>query len=349
MARVKVGVLGATGLIGQRLVQLLYDHPWFELSVLSASERSVNKRYGDAVRWRLPFDIPTSASDMRIAPVGTSLDCAVLFSALPADVARDVEPEMAQAGYLVSSNASAYRRETDVPLVIPEVNPEHLDLLHVQRARRGWRGAIVTNPNCSAITLVLALKPLVNAFGVKRVLLSTMQALSGAGYPGHPALDLLDNVIPYIGGEEEKLEWEPLKILGHLRGDNIIPATITISASCHRVPVWDGHTEAVSVELAAPATEDEIVHALRGFRGLPQELELPTAPRRPLVVRDEPDRPQPRLDRETERGMAVVIGRVRPCPLLGWKFVALAHNTLRGAAGAAALNAELLRARGFLH
>ncbi len=346
--KVPVGVLGATGMVGQRLIQLLADHPWFELVSVAASDRSVGRPYGEAVRWRLPGEVPAVARDLVVQPPEPGLAGRLLFSALPASVAREVEPRLAAAGYWISSNASALRMEPDVPLVIPEVNPDHLALLEVQRRRRGWAGGVVTNPNCSTIHLVLALAPLHRAVGVRRCVVSTYQAISGAGYPGVPAWDLVDNVIPYIPSEEEKMARESRKLLGVLGEEGVVDADLTLSAHCHRVAVLDGHLEAVSVETGRPLSPEEAVELWQAFRGRPQELGLPTAPSRPVVVRSEPDRPQPRLDREAEGGMASVVGRVRPCPVLTLRFEVLGHNTIRGAAGAALLNGELLVAEGWI-
>ena len=349
MEKIPVGVLAATGIVGQRFIQLLADHPWFEITAVAASERSAGKRYADAVHWLLPTPIPERVADMTVVESRPPLDCALVFSALPSDVAREVEPAFAEAGYVVSSNASAYRREPDVPLLIPEVNPDHLGLLPSQQKSRGWdHGCLVTNPNCSTITLVMALKPLVDAFGVEQVIVTTMQATSGAGYPGVPSLDVIDNVLPHTDGEEPKMEWEPLKLLGSLNGAEITLADLPISAHCHRVAVWDGHTEAVSVKLGRPATADELRQVLHDFRGLPQELGLPSAPERPLAVPAQENRPQPRLDRDAAGGMATAVGRIRPCPILDWKLLVVGHNTVRGAAGAAILNAELMKAQGYL-
>ncbi len=347
MSKIPVAVLGATGLVGQRLVALLANHPWFEIESLAASDNSVGKRYAEAVRWQLTGDIPDDARERTVQACDPArVNAPIIFSALPGDVAGELEEEFARAGAIVSSNASAHRMDGDVPLLIPEVNADHLDLIREQRARRGWSGFIICNANCSSIHLTLALKPLHDQFGLRRVAVTTMQALSGAGYPGVPALDILDNVIPYIGGEEEKVELEPLKMLGHLVAGSIVPAEIKISAQCNRVPTREGHLETVSVELEDKPSIRELVNAFEEFRGLPQELNLPSAPEYPLVVREENYRPQVRLDREVEKGMATVIGRVRDCNVLDYKFVLLGHNTLRGAAGGTLLNAELLVARG---
>ncbi len=343
-----MAILGATGLVGQRLVQLLDNHPWFEIRALAASDQSVGRAYADAVKWHLPTEIPDAVRQMKVEPCEPKFDVAIVFSALPSDVAGEIEETFANAGYLVSSNASNHRMDADVPLVIPEVNPEHLELVRVQQARRKSQGAIITNPNCSTIHLTLVLKPLADQFGLRRVLVTTMQALSGAGYPGVSALDAIDNVIPYIGGEEPKLENEPLKILGKLEGGKIAPADFRISAACNRVATQDGHLETVSVEFVTKSNIDLVRKVMLQFTGEPQALELPTAPQHPIWVRDEVDRPQPRLDRDAERGMASVVGRLRSCGVLDYKFVVLGHNTLRGAAGGTLLNAELLVAKGFI-
>lgn len=345
--KIKVGVIGATGAVGQRFVQLLANHPWFELTELAASDRSAGKPYGEACRWVLPEAMPEAARGMIVRELTTDLDCEVVFSALPGDIAGPTEEELAAAGYIVCSNASAHRMDPDVPLLIPEVNPEHLGLLEVQRRRRGWRGAIVTNPNCTATGLAAALKPLHDAFGLRRVFVVSMQAISGAGYPGLASLDIVDNLIPYIGGEESKLETEPRKMLGRWDGDRILEADFRISAHCNRVAVREGHTECVSVELARRATAEEVIAAWREYKGLPQQLGLPTAPEKFIEVRSEPDRPQPLRDRDAGRGMTTTVGRLRPCSLLDWKFVLLSHNTLRGAAGASVLNAELMAVQGY--
>ncbi|MBM4466238.1 MAG: aspartate-semialdehyde dehydrogenase [Chloroflexi bacterium] len=348
MDKIKVGILGATGMVGQRFVQLLADHPWFEISALAASERSVGMPYGEACHWVIAEEMPTTVKEIVLQGCKPDLSCRLVFSALPAEVAGPVEEEFATAGYAVSSNASSYRLAPDVPLLVPEVNPDHLALIEIQQRRRGWKGFIVTNPNCSTAQLVLALKPLWDRFGITALSVVTLQALSGAGYPGVPSLDILDNVIPYIAGEEGKVEREPLKLLGQLEGEAIREAEIAISAQCHRVATREGHLEAVSVKLGQEAGYQEVVEALRGFRGPLQGLGLPSAPEHPIVVREEVDRPQPRLDRDEGKGMSVVVGRVRECPVLDYKFILLGHNTIRGAAGAAILNAELLASQGYL-
>ncbi|MEO2241687.1 MAG: aspartate-semialdehyde dehydrogenase [Euryarchaeota archaeon] len=354
MPKVRVGVLGATGIVGQRFVSLLVDHPWFELEALTASPRSAGKPYAEASKWYLSEPLPEDVAEMTVletdpAEVEREADVDLVFSALPSDVAREVEPRFAEAGFAVASNASAYRMEEDVPLVIPEVNPDHLELIDVQRDERGWDGFIVTNPNCSTIQMVLTLKPLMDEFGIEEVIVSTMQAVSGAGYAGVPSMAILDNLIPYIEGEEEKMETETLKILGELDGDRVKPADLTVSASCHRVPVLDGHTEAIFVSTTEEADPKEAAEVLAEFKGVPQEKDLPTAPERPVIVREEEDRPQPRFDREAGNGMSVVVGRIRRDPVLdGLKYVCVGHNAVRGAAGASVLNAELLVSEGYL-
>ena len=348
MDKIKVGILGATGMVGQRFVQLLANHPWFEIAALTGSERSMGMTYGEACRWVISGDMPASVKEVVVQESKPDFTCRLVFSAMPATVAGPIEEEFAAAGYAVSSNARNHRRDPDVPLLVPEVNPDHLALIETQRRKRGCKGFIVTNPNCCAAPLVLALKPLWDRFGITTLSVVTMQALSGAGYPGVPSLDILDNVIPYIGGEEGKVETEPLKILGRLEGEAIKEAEITISAQCHRVATREGHLEAVSLKLGREASCEEVVEALRDFLGPLHDMGLPSAPERPIVVREENDRPQPRLDRDEGGGMSVVVGRVRECPVLDYKFVLLGHNTIRGAAGAAVLNAELLKVKGYL-
>ena len=349
MNKIRVGILGATGAVGQRFVHLLQGHPWFEITALAASTASAGRSYGEVCRWKVSAEMPPTVRDMPVEECAPGLDCDLVFSALPGEVAGPIEESMAATGYFVSSNAKNHRMDPDVPLLIPEVNPGHIQIIEHQRRQRGWeRGFIVTSPNCSATPLALALKPLHDSFGLSAVMVTTMQAISGAGYPGLPSWDILENVIPYVGGEEEKVEAEPLKLLGRLEGHKFQPAPIAISAHCNRVPTVEGHLEAVSVRLARKAEVDAVVEALRSFAALPQELELPSAPRRPIVVREEVDRPQPRYDRDEEGGMAVVVGRVRECPVLDYKFVVLGHNTVRGAAGGSILNAELLMAKGYL-
>lgn len=347
--RLPVTVLGATGLVGQRVIALLEGHPWLELAHSVASERRVGARYGDVVRWHVETPPPAAALDLRLETPEPTGDLAgqVVISALPADEARDLEPRYAQAGALVFSNASAFRMGDDVPLIVPEINPDHLDALSTQRERHGWPGAIVTNPNCSTIGLTLALAPL-QRFGLRRVLVTTFQAASGAGYPGVPSLDLIDNVVPYIGGEEEKVESETQKILGAWTEDHFAPLDARVSATCARVPVRDGHLESVSVELERRVELEELIAAWREYTAEPQRLGLPSAPQPVIVYREEHNRPQPIADRLTGDGMAVTVGRLRPCDVLDYKFFALSHNTIRGAAGAALLNVELAVARGLV-
>jgi aspartate-semialdehyde dehydrogenase len=345
----RVGILGATGTVGQRFIQLLEGHPQFEVSALAASDRSRGKAYSEACSWRLPGDMPEAVRGMKVAAPEPPLDCELVFSSLPGDIARETEESFARAGYAVISNSSALRMDEDVPLLIPEVNHEHLAQLDTQKRTRSLdRGMIVTNPNCSTIMLALALAPLHARFRIEACVATTLQALSGAGYPGVPSLDAVDNVIPYIGGEEEKIETETLKILGRFEDGAVKHAPFKVSAQVHRVGVSDGHMAAVRVKLARRASTEELREAFASYTSLPQELKLHTAPERPIVVRDEPDRPQPRLDRDAGRGMSVTVGRILPDNVLDHRFVALSHNTVRGAAGAAILNAELLVATGRL-
>lgn len=340
MSRIPVAILGATGAVGQKFVRLLADHPWFAIESLCASERNAGRTYGEAVRWLEPTPLPPSIAAMPLQPAEPGVPGVIAFSALDATAATVLEPQFAEAGYRVVTNTRTFRMEPDVPLLIPEINADRLDLLDVQRERRGWTGGLVANPNCSAVVLASALAPLHRAFGVERVFVATLQAVSGAGYPGTPSLDILGNVVPHIGGgEEDKIERETAKILD---------AEVPVSAQVHRVPVVDGHTLAVSVGLAGAPDVDAIRSTLRTFEPPEEVRRLPTAPERFLHVHDAPDRPQPRLDAALGGGMTVSIGRLRPCPVLTVRFVALAHNTIRGAAGAAVLNAELLVARGLV-
>ncbi len=354
MAKIPVAVLGATGTVGQHFVKLLLDHPWFELAALTASERSAGKRYGDAAKWYLSEEVPKQVADVevRLTEPRAVEDAKLLFSAMPAEEAAKIEPACAEVGFILSSNSSNSRMDPDVPLIIPEVNPDHLKLIDVQREQRGWSGYIVKNPNCTTIVFVLPLKPLLDAFGINSVLVASMQALSGAGYAGVPSMAIEDNVIPFIAKEEGKTEDEPLKLLGKLSGKGIKQAPIRISASCHRVPVLDGHTTAVFVELGKQASPEEVAEVLKKFKSKPQKLKLPSAPEQPVIVSPEEDMPQPRYARHAGSvpGMAVVVGRMRKDPALknGIKFVACGHNVIRGAAGAAVLNAELLKAEGYL-
>jgi aspartate-semialdehyde dehydrogenase len=346
-ARIPVAVLGATGSVGQRFVQLLAGHPWFRLAEVVASDRSVGRPYCQAAEWRLSASMPDDAAELVVKDYDAALESPVVFSALPGEIAGEIEQRMAREGRALFSNTSTHRMTPDVPLLIPEVNPEHAAALDVQRQNRGWSGFIVTNPNCSAIHLVLALKPLHDAFGIDALAVTTMQAVSGAGYPGVPSLDMIDNVVPFINTEEEKMTEETKKLLGGFDGA-FQPACLTMSAHCNRVPVRDGHTECVSIRFSSAATPEDAARVMAEFRAKPQELGLPNAPERPVIVRTEPNRPQPNLDRDAENGMATTVGRVRECPLLGTKFVLLGHNTIRGAAGASILNAELFKVEGLL-
>lgn len=348
MARIPVAILGATGAVGQRFIQLLADHPWFEIAALAASERSTGQRYADAVRWVIPGDPPPAVAEMTVRPLEPDLPAQIVFSALPSEVARQVEPAFARAGYAVCSNASAYRQEPYVPLLIPEVNADHVDMIPRQRAEHTWPGLIVTSPNCTTTGIVLPLKPLDDAFGLRRVFAVSMQAISGAGYPGVASLDILGNVVPYIGGEEEKIESETRLLLGRMENGRRIAADIAISAQANRVPVLDGHTVCLSVGFEKTPRVEEAVAALSNFRGPEVVRQLPSAPEHPILVRPEPDRPQPRRDRDAMGGMAVTVGRVRPCPLLDLRLVTVSHNTLRGAASGAIMNAELLVAAGYV-
>jgi aspartate-semialdehyde dehydrogenase len=346
--RIPVGVLGATGAVGQKFVKLLENHPWFELTELAASGRSAGKPYKEATLWRQYTPIPADLKDRLVKPCEPTLDCRVVFSGLDSSVAGEVEEEFARAGYIVVSNSKNHRMDDDVPLLVPEINPDHLGLIKAQRARRNWSGAIVTNPNCSTVGLVMPFAPLHRAFGIKRAIVVTMQALSGAGYPGHAATDMLGNIIPFIGGEEDKVETEPRKIMGRLAGDHIEFVDYQISAHTNRVFVEDGHTECVSVEFEKKPSIEEVARVLAEFSSLPQELRLPFAPEHPIIVLSERDRPQPRFDRDAGNGMSAVVGRLRPCPVFDLRFVVLSHNTIRGAAGAAILNAELMKVQGYL-
>jgi aspartate-semialdehyde dehydrogenase len=346
----RAGVLGATGLVGQRIVSLLGDHPWFELTEVAASERSSGKTYAEAVRWHQDAPIPVAARDLVVRSLAPTLECDFVFSALDSLVAGGAEEDFAGAGYPVVSNSRNHRMDADVPLLIPEVNAAHLDAIPVQQKNRGYdTGFIVTNPNCSTAGLVLVLKPLAEAFGLEKIFVVTLQAMSGAGYPGVASLDIQGNVVPFISGEEEKLESEPQKLLGKWSGDRFVDAGLGISAHCNRVPVLDGHLECVSLSLKKIASLREVREALREFEVSSELAALPSALRNPIVVLEEQDRPQPRRDVSAGHGMAAVVGRVRECPLLDVKLTLLSHNLVRGAAGAALLNAELLAARGFLN
>lgn len=346
MKPIDVGLLGATGMVGQQFVRQLRAHPWFRLAWLGASDRSAARRYGD-LPWRLPDPIPDAVRDLTVDSCRPGGAPRVVFSALDASAAGEIETAFADAGHIVVSNTRTHRMRDDVPLLVPEVNPDHLALLAVQRRASGGRGAIVTNPNCSTVFLAMALGAL-RPLRPVRAVVTTLQAASGAGYPGVPSLDLLGNVIPFIAGEEEKIESETRKILGQLHGDAVTPHPIALSAQVNRVPVVNGHTEAVAVAFDEAPSQDAVLDALSRFAGLPQQQRLPSAPAHPVRYLSEADRPQPRLDAERDGGMTVFVGRLRPCPVLQWKFVVLGHNTVRGAAGAAVLNAELMVAGGWL-
>ncbi|MDR3575938.1 MAG: aspartate-semialdehyde dehydrogenase [Anaerolineaceae bacterium] len=341
--RIPVAVLAATGSVGQRFVQLLDGHPWFEVVALTGSDRSVGQTYGESCHWFLSEPMPVWAAKMKVVPTepGTS-PTPLVFSALPADIARTVEPEFAKAGMAVCSNASAYRREVDVPILLPEINAQHAGLVTIQRRKRGWKGCIVTNPNCTSTGLTVAMKVLDQNFGLKKAFVVSLQALSGAGYPGVSSLDILDNVIPYIGGEEDKVEWEPRKMIGRLEGDTIRMSDCVISAHTNRVAVSDGHIVCLSVELDKKPERSDVFDVLSGYEAPAESCDLPSAPHPVILMKEEVDRPQPRQDRMAGKGMTTVIGRLRPDPLFDYKMVILSHNTIRGAAGGSIYNGELL-------
>jgi aspartate-semialdehyde dehydrogenase len=345
--KTQIGILGATGMVGQRFIQLLENHPWFEITWLGASDRSSGKRYIDAAKWKLDTPCPKRLAETVVSPAVPDSAPKVIFAALDADIAREMEPAFAAAGCAVISNSSAFRMHPQVPLVIPEINAEHLHLIEEQEWRKKSGGYIVTNPNCSTIGLVLALKALEERFGIEQIFVSTMQAISGAGYPGVPSMDILGNVVPFIKNEEEKMEEETLKLLGRWNGSSVTPLNARMTAHCNRVPVEDGHTESVSIKLTKKATKEDLLAAWAEFHPLKGQ-NLPTAPAQPVEWVSADDRPQPRLDRMRGNGMAATVGRLRPCGLLDWKFTVLSHNTIRGAAGAAIVNAELLVALGKL-
>ncbi len=347
MRPIEVGVLGGTGMVGQHFVRFLQGHPWFKLAWLGASDRSAGKRYKDATAWRLEGDMPSEVQDIVVAECKTGSAPRLVFSAMDASVATEIEREFAQGGHIVVSNSRNHRMETDVPLLVPEINAGHLGLIRIQQRNRGWKGMIVTNPNCSTVVLTMALAPLL-PFGIERVFATTMQAVSGAGYPGVASLDILGNVVPFIGGEEDKMQQETQKILGHLSDGKVIPLPTRVSAQCNRVAVTDGHVVAASVALAKKPSLDQLRTAINEFKGLPQQKKLPSAPAQPVVYLEQQDRPQPRRDAARDNGMTVTVGRLRECPVLDLKFVACGHNAIRGAAGAAVLNAELMVSEGFL-
>jgi aspartate-semialdehyde dehydrogenase len=345
--RIEVGILGATGMVGQHFINFLQGHPWFDLKWLGASDRSAGKKYKDAMNWNLAGGVPASVASQTVEECKPGNAPQLLFSAMDASIATDIERAFAQAGHVVVSNSRNHRMERDVPLLVPEINPDHLKLVPGQQQSRGWKGKIVTNPNCSTIVLTMGLAPL-KQFGITKILATTMQAISGAGYPGVPSMDILGNVIPFIGSEEEKMEQETQKIMGDFRGDHIEPLPARMSAHCNRVAVVDGHTVTVSVEFTSKPTLAEVRSAYDAFTAVPQQRQLPSAPPRPVIYMEEANRPQPRKDAERERGMAAFVGRLRACPVLDYKFVAMGHNTIRGAAGAAVLNAELMHSEGML-
>ena len=346
--KIPVGVLGATGMVGQHFVKFLEGHPWFDLTWVGASDRSAGKLYKDATSWRLDGAMPASVAELTVDECKPGKNSPLLvFSATDASVATEIERSFAQAGATVVSNSKNHRMEADVPLLVPEINADHLQILETQKKNRGWTGQIVTNPNCSTVVLTMALAPL-RPYGIKKVIVTTMQAISGAGYPGVPSMDITANVVPFIGGEEEKMEIETQKILGSLDQGTFLPLEAPVSAHCNRVPVVNGHTVTVSVELSSRVSESELRSAIESYAGIPQKKNLPSAPKQPVIYLTEQDRPQPRRDVERENGMSVFVGRLRPDPVLDWKLVALGHNTVRGAAGAAVLNAELMKVEGFL-
>jgi aspartate-semialdehyde dehydrogenase len=340
--RIEVGILGATGMVGQHFINFLQGHPWFHLTWLGASDRSAGKKYADAMTWHLAGATPDTVANLTVEDCKPGNAPRLLFSAMDASVATEIERAFADAGHVVVSNSKNHRMERDVPLLVPEINPDHLKLV-----QHRWKGRIVTNPNCATVALTMGLAPL-KPFGITKVIATTMQAISGAGYPGVASMDIMGNVIPFIGGEEEKIERETQKILGEFRGDHIEPLPARVSAHCNRVPVVDGHTVTISVELSAKPSEQDLRHAFDTFTAVPQQRQLPSAPLRPISYMEQVNRPQPRKDAERERGMAASVGRLRACPVLDYKFVALCHNAIRGAAGAAVLNAELMHSEGML-
>lgn len=348
MEKLDVAILGATGAVGQRFIQLLEDHPWFRVAEVIGSERSAGKPYAEAANWVLDGAPPAEVARLTVKPLDGEIESLLVFSALPKQPAHDKEPALAAAGHVVCTNASAHRMVEDVPLLLPEINADHIGLIDVQRQNRGWTtGALIANSNCTTMPVVMALAPLLG-YGVKAVHMVSEQAISGAGYPGVSSLDILDNVVPYVGGDEGKMETEPMKMLGTFDGERIHERAMNAGATCTRVPVIDGHLVNMSIQLEAQPTFDEIIAAWEGFRGPEPVPSLPSAPRQPVVYLPQTDRPQPRRDRMTGNGMATSLGRLRECPILGYKFVALSHNTIRGAAGCSILNAELLAVSGYL-
>jgi aspartate-semialdehyde dehydrogenase len=348
MNKIPVSILGATGAVGQRFIEMLVQHPYFEIVSLTGSERSAGKPYGQACRWVLSGSIPEPVRNLLVEPTSTHIPGKVAFSALPAAIAREWEPQLAAAGYAVCSNASALRQTPGVPLLIPEINYDHLDMIPLQHSELGWKGLAVTSPNCTTNGIAMTLKPLDDAFGVEAVFVSTMQAISGAGYPGLASLDIQDNVIPFINGEEEKIQIETNLLLGKMQAGRRVNAQIQVSAHANRVPVLDGHTIALSVKFRSKPSVEDAIQVLEDFRGPPEVQQMPTAPDRPILVRYDSDRPQPRRDRDAGNGMSISVGRIRPCNLFDLRMVCVVHNTVRGAAGGSVLNAELLYAKGLL-
>jgi aspartate-semialdehyde dehydrogenase len=347
--KIPVGVLAATGSVGQRFVQLLDNHPLFEVVVLTGSDRGLGKPYVDVCRWMLPGDMPVWARNLPVLPTTPdACNVSLVFSGLPTDVAKEAEPIFAHAGVGVCSNASAYRKEIDVPILLPEVNPEHTSVIPAQQRNHRWSGWIVTNPNCTSTGMTVALKALQDAFGLSKVFAVSMQALSGAGYPGVPSMDIIDNIVPYVGGEEEKVEWETRKMLGSIQGAEIALADFAVSAHTNRVNVSDGHTVCLTVEFQHRASADDVSAVLSSYSASATARDLPSAPRPPILVRSEENRPQPRFDRMTGAGMTTVVGRVRMDNIYDTRMVVLSHNTIRGAAGGSLYNAELLAAQGFI-
>ena len=348
MTKIPVAILGATGIVGQRFVQLLQNHPWFEITALVASERSAGRTYREACNWVLEGDPPETLLDQVVQPLKPELPARLVFSALPSPIAREAEPRFAEAGIAVCSNASAFRKDPDVPVIIPEVNGDHIKMVEWQSARRGWKGLIVTSPNCTTTGAVMPLKPLDLAFGITRFFATSIQAVSGAGYPGLAYIDMSDNVIPYINGEEEKIETESRLLLGRVTDHERVPATMMISAQANRGPIQHGHTVCLSIEFEKRPTVEDAIKVLKNYRGPEVAWWLPSAPPHPIIVRHEMDRPQPRRDRDTQNGMVATVGRVRPCPIFDLKLVSVVHNAIRGAAGGSVLNAELLVSGGYI-
>jgi aspartate-semialdehyde dehydrogenase len=348
MKSIDVGILGGTGMVGQHFIRFLQGHPWFNLTWLGASDRSAGKKLKDATAWRLDADLPSHAAEILVSDSKPSATAPrLMFSAMDASVATEIERAFAQAGHIVVSNSRNHRMDADVPLIVSEVNPGHLALLHSQQKLRGWKGMIVTNPNCSTIVLTMALAPLAQ-YGIQKVIVATLQAVSGAGYPGVASMDIVANVVPFIGAEEEKMQQETQKILGALSNGTIVPLAARVSAHCNRVAVTDGHVVTASIEFAKKPTIADVQAAIENFQSVPQQRKLPSAPLKPLTYLPQADRPQPRRDAMRENGMGITVGRIRECPVLDIKLVACGHNTIRGAAGAAVLNAELMASEGFL-